>query len=143
MYYGDSVVTELTEQECREKLAHEELGRLALNVGDRLDIYPINFVYEKGDIFFRTAPGTKLLELTIHTDVVFEVDGYTDTDAWSVVARGIAQRLERDSQIDDAYELPLHPWIPTLKMNWVRVHITELSGRYFSREPEPDAADVV
>ena len=141
MYYGDSVVTELTEQECRERLAGEELGRLVVNVRDRLDIYPVNFVYEKGDIFFRTAPGTKLLELTIHTDVVFEVDGHTDSDAWSVVARGIAQRLERDAQVDEAYELPLHPWIPTLKMNWVRVHVTALTGRYFRREPEPDAPD--
>ena len=136
--YGDAVVTELSDEECRERLAGEELGRLALNVGNRLDIYPVNFVYSNGDIFFRTAPGTKLLELTIHTDVVFEVDGHTDYDAWSVVARGVAERLERDAQIEEAYGLPLEPWIPTVKMNWVRVHITQISGRYFRREPEPD-----
>lgn len=139
MYYGDSSVTQLDEQQCRERLAGEELGRLAVNVRDRLDIYPVNFVYDKGDIYFRTAPGTKLLELTIHSEVVFEVDGHTDADAWSVVARGTAERIERDQQIEEAYQLPLRPWIPTLKMNWVRIRITQLTGRYFAREPEPDS----
>ena len=139
MYNGDSAVTELDEEQCRERLASQELGRLAVNVRDRLDIYPVNFAYDKGDIFFRTAPGTKLLELTIHTEVVFEVDGYSDSDGWSVVARGTAERLERDEQIDEAYRLPLRPWIPTVKTNWVRVHVTQLTGRHFARGPEPEA----
>jgi nitroimidazol reductase NimA-like FMN-containing flavoprotein (pyridoxamine 5'-phosphate oxidase superfamily) len=138
MFYGNSVVTELSDQECREKLAAEVLGRLALHVRNHLDLFPINFVYQSGDIFFRTAPGTKLLELTINTEVVFEIDGYSDSEAWSVIARGIAERLEHDAQIDEANEFPLHSFIPTLKLNWVRIHITGLSGRYFGRAPEPE-----
>ena len=138
MAYGDSVVVDLTEEQCRERLASQQLGRLAASVGDVLDIFPVNFVYDRGDIYFRTAPGTKLLELTIHTQVVFEVDGYSDTEAWSVVARGVAERLDRDTQIEEAWALPLRPWIPTLKLEWVRVHIRELSGRHFRREPEPE-----
>lgn len=134
----EGAVVELSEDQCRQRLAGEELGRLAVHVGKRLDIYPVNFVYAHGDVFFRTAPGTKLLELAINTEVVFEVDGYTDTEAWSVVARGTAERLERGAQIDDAYELPLSPWIPTVKMNWVRVHVTQVTGRFFERGAEPD-----
>lgn len=134
----DSAVTKLTEEQCRTRLASEELGRLALSVGQRVDIFPINYEYARGDIFFRTAPGTKLYELVVNTDVVFEIDGHSPTDAWSVVVRGVAERLERDSQVDEAWELPLRPWIPTIKLNWVRIHITALSGRYFRREPEPD-----
>lgn len=137
MFDIENVVTELSEEECRERLAGQELGRLAVSVGKHVDIFPVNFVYNQRDIFFRTAPGTKLLELTIHTDVVFEVDGYTDTMAWSVVVRGVAERLDRDVQIDEAWALPLRPWIPTLKLEWVRVHIREVSGRQFLREPEP------
>jgi nitroimidazol reductase NimA-like FMN-containing flavoprotein (pyridoxamine 5'-phosphate oxidase superfamily) len=137
MNYQFGTVTELTQDQCLQKLAGEELGRLAVNIGSRVDIYPLNFAFAHGDIFFRTSPGTKLLELTINTDVVFEVDGHTDDEAWSVVARGIAERLERESQIDEAYGLPLEPWIPTLKMSWVRVHVTQLTGRQFTRAPEP------
>jgi nitroimidazol reductase NimA-like FMN-containing flavoprotein (pyridoxamine 5'-phosphate oxidase superfamily) len=136
--YTDSVVRKLTEDECRARLAGEQLGRLALRVGDRVDIFPINFAYSHGDIYFRTAPGDKLLELTITTEVVFEIDKFTDVDAWSVIARGVAERLEHDAQIDEAWQLPLRPWIPTVKLNWVRVHVTQLSGRHFRREPEPE-----
>ncbi|MFT4218932.1 MAG: pyridoxamine 5'-phosphate oxidase family protein [Microbacterium sp.] len=136
-------VMTLDEAECRELLAQEELGRLVTRVGDVLDIFPVNYVVDGGDILFRTAEGSKLFELTVNDAVLFEVDQHTDTDAWSVVVRGHAHRLDTSAEVAAADELKLTPWIPTLKYNYVRITPTSISGRAFRRGSEPDRYGVL
>ena len=45
-------------------------------------------------IYLRTAPGTKLLELSINDHVALEIDHVSDIDAMSVVVKGRAERVE-------------------------------------------------
>lgn len=134
----EGAVTTLTAEECWSRLREEQFGRLAVAAGGELDIYPINYTVDGEAIVFRTAPGTKLVELTVNGSVAFEIDGYTDADAWSVVAKGRAARIERQSEIDAAEALPLTPWIPTLKYTFVRIDVTQVNGRHFSRTAEPE-----
>ncbi|GHF24540.1 hypothetical protein GCM10011600_27040 [Pseudolysinimonas yzui] len=54
------------------------------------------------------------------------------------MVKGTAERLERQADIDAADQLPLTPWVPTLKYRWVRIHPTSVTGRLFRRGPEPD-----
>lgn len=131
-------IAHLTDAECWERLHSEELGRLVTRVGDVLDIFPVNYVVDRSTIVFRTAEGSKLTELTIHDEVLFEVDAHTDEAAWSVVVRGRAHRIDTSGEVLAADELPLRPWIPTLKYNYVRVTPESLSGREFARGEEPD-----
>lgn len=133
----DSPVEHLSEEECWRLLREQTLGRIATSAGGVVDIFPINYYADGSSILFRTAPGDKLAELTINEKVVFEVDGYTDTTAWSVIAKGTAQALDRQSEIDEAEALPLNPWIPTMKSAYVRITPHILSGRRFERGPEP------
>jgi nitroimidazol reductase NimA-like FMN-containing flavoprotein (pyridoxamine 5'-phosphate oxidase superfamily) len=98
----------------------------------------VNYALDGRSIVFRTAEGSKLTELVINDEVLFEVDDHTADEAWSVVIRGHAQRLETSDEVQAADELPLTPWIPTLKYNYVRVTPDSLSGRWFRRGPEPD-----
>jgi nitroimidazol reductase NimA-like FMN-containing flavoprotein (pyridoxamine 5'-phosphate oxidase superfamily) len=98
----------------------------------------VNFVVSQGALYFRTAPGDKLLELSVNPDVAFEIDGFDEHTAWSVVVKGVAERLETQTEIDEADQLPLTPWIPTLKYRWVRINPTAVSGRSFNRGPEPE-----
>jgi nitroimidazol reductase NimA-like FMN-containing flavoprotein (pyridoxamine 5'-phosphate oxidase superfamily) len=130
-------VRELTAQECWDRVAAAPFGRLALSVFDDVDIVPINAVLSNGDLYFRTAPGTKLAELAANPRVAYEVDGYDDDIAFSVIVKGTAERLERQTDIDAADQLPLTPWVPTLKYRWVRIHPTSVTGRLFRRGPEP------
>ena len=109
------------------------LGRLGVVAGGELDIFPINYVVDEKTIVFRTAEGTKLVELTARSNVVFEIDGYTEHDAWSVVVKGTAERLDRQLEIDRADTLPLRPWIPTDKYVYVRVAPTSLRDRKSTR----------
>ncbi len=141
--FADEVVTEMTPQECWHLLEHAEVGRLALSVRDDVDIFPINFVVFEGALYFRTSPGSKLAELTANPRVALEADRYDDIAAASVIVKGVAERLELQSDIDAADELELRPWIPTLKYRWVRIVPTRLTGRRFTRAAEPDRYDVV
>ncbi|MFB7892569.1 pyridoxamine 5'-phosphate oxidase family protein [Microbacterium sp. NPDC056044] len=131
-------VVSLSDEECWERLRGQELGRLVTRVGDVLDIFPVNYVVDGTSVLFRTAQGSKLFELTVNDEVLFEVDDHTDTDAWSVILRGRAHPLDRSAEVERADGLGLKPWIPTLKYTYVRVEATSLSGRAFERAPEPD-----
>jgi len=135
---SDEPVQELDRAECRELLKQGVLGRLATAVGGEVDIFPVNYYSDGDSILIRTAPGTKLLELTVHSAVAFETDGYTDEEAWSVVARGLARQLEHQAEIDEADRAPLQPWVPTLKYRYIHIDITALSGRRFRRSAEPE-----
>lgn len=132
------VVTHLTDEDCWNRLGLQQLGRLVTHVGEVFDIFPVNYVVDGRSIVFRTAEGSKLTELSINDAVLFEVDRYTEQDAWSVVVRGHARRLDTASEVAAADALPLKPWIPTLKYNYVRIEPTSLSGREFRRGEEPD-----
>ena len=131
-------VIALSDEQCWERLRTQELGRLVTRVGDVLDIFPVNYVVDDGSVLFRTAQGSKLFELTVNDEVLFEVDDHTDSEAWSVIVRGRAHPLDRSADVERADGLGLQPWIPTLKYTYVRVEATSISGRAFQRGPEPD-----
>lgn len=135
---GEGVVQLLSESECWQLLDGASFGRLALSVGNQPEIFPVNYFADGRTVLFRTAEGTKLLELTINPLVAFESDHYSETDAWSVVVKGRAQVIESQPEIFAADQLPLKPWIPTLKYIYVRIEPTEISGRQFERGPEPE-----
>ncbi|SIT69377.1 pyridoxamine 5'-phosphate oxidase family protein [Microbacterium sp. RU33B] len=131
-------VTVLTSQQCWEALGRQELGRLVTRVGNVLDVFPVNYIVDERSVLFRTAPGSKLFELTVSDEVLFEVDDHSDVDAWSVVVRGHAHALTSSADVERADTLALAPWIPTLKYTYVRIVPAAVSGRRFVRGPEPD-----
>ncbi|GAA2072018.1 pyridoxamine 5'-phosphate oxidase family protein [Microbacterium hatanonis] len=127
----------LSEEECWRVLAAAPYGRIAASVAQEIDIYPINhFVVERA-IVFRTSPGTKLLELTIHRSVAFEVDGFDRDEAFSVVVKGDATEVERSAEIEAFERRGLESWAPEAKDRWVRITPRTVSGRVFSLAHAP------
>ena len=86
----------LDESACWALLRTAAVGRLAIVVNHRPEIFPLNFVVDHATVVFRTAEGTKL-DWGAGKDVAFEVDGYEpDTgEAWSVVVKGLAREVKR------------------------------------------------
>ncbi len=123
----------LTDDECWDLLRTATVGRLAVDVGGRPDIYPINFVVDESAIVFRTGAGTKLAAAALMHHVAFEIDGYdpTDRSAWSVVIKGWADQVQRMEAVFEAEELPLYPWAAHPKPNFVKVAPREMTGRRF------------
>ena len=135
-------VSVLEADECWRLLATQEVGRLVTHVGEIFDIFPVNYVVDGESIVLRTAEGNKLIEMVISGEVLFEADDHSDSEAWSVVLRGTARRLETEAEIAAADALPLKPYVPTIKRNYVRIEATSLSGRHFRIGPEPDRGGV-
>jgi nitroimidazol reductase NimA-like FMN-containing flavoprotein (pyridoxamine 5'-phosphate oxidase superfamily) len=133
----EEAVAVLGEDECWNLLTRHELGRLGVTLDGEPDIFPVNFVVDGPRVLFRTAPGSKLAELTVNPRVAFEVDEHDETYAASVVLKGVAKRLELQREIDAADALPLVSWIPTLKYRWVQITPISITGRRFDRGPEP------
>lgn len=137
MVMGFGGIIELDPADCWQLLRSTSLGRIAVSAAGTVDIFPLNYAVDDETIVFRTAPGTKLLELAINDRVAFEIDGHDDREAWSIVVKGVAERMERQSEMDAAESLGLTPWIPTLKYRWVRIRPTDVTGRRFALGPEP------
>lgn len=136
---NDDAIIEFDQARCLQLLANTSLGRLVTVTDGRAEIYPVNYVLSReGKLYFRTAEGGKLSELTVHPEVVFQVDDIVDRFAWSVVVRGRARRLDGFDEINRAEELDLKPWIPTLKYNFVEITPEKLSGRGFTFGEEPE-----
>ncbi|MEP6296111.1 MAG: pyridoxamine 5'-phosphate oxidase family protein, partial [Ilumatobacter sp.] len=78
---------ELTTEACWELLAATSVGRLAIDIAGKPDIFPINFVVDGDALIFRTGAGTKFAASALLHDVAFEIDGYgpRERTAWSVV----------------------------------------------------------
>ncbi|MEU2199889.1 pyridoxamine 5'-phosphate oxidase family protein [Isoptericola sp. NPDC019482] len=121
--------TVLTEEECWELLAGQKTGRLATSVAGEPEIFPVSFAVAGQRIFLRTSPGTKLAEVTISPRVAFEADEIGDDGAWSVVAKGRAQVLEREDDLAEARGTGLVSYLEDGKSIWIRITPSEVSGR--------------
>jgi uncharacterized protein len=127
----EDVVTELSPDECWEMLRGEEFGRLAFRIVDEVHITPVNYAVDGETLLFRTAEGTKLLAVVMGSQVALEIDRYDEESARSVVVRGSARLLPED-EAHRSENVPLRPWVPTLKYNVVEITPQVISGRAFS-----------
>ena len=131
---------ELSEEECWQHLADAPFGRVAATAAGEIDIFPVNHKVDGRTLVVRTSAGTKLLGLTIRSHVAFEVDGYTETDAFSVVVKGTAEEFDHQSEVAAAERLGVTPWAPEEKERGVRITATDVRGRTFQRQRAADQA---
>lgn len=127
----ESGVDVLTEDECWHLLDGVDLGRVGVVLGDGVDIFPVNFLVRDRVVYFASAPGSKLVDITTNPRVAFEADGTAGRRRWSVVLKGEAARLAFDSEIEESGVRHLHSLSPTEKWNYVRISPTSISGRRF------------
>ena len=126
-------ITVLSTDACCDLLRGQTVGRLAVSIRDRPDVFPVNFVVHRGGIVFRTAEGTKLAASVLGRGVAFEIDGLDGPagEAWSVIVKGQAVEIDRMDDLLDAQDLPLHPWQGGPKHRFVRIEPVEITGRSF------------
>ncbi len=123
----DQPVGRLSEEQAWARLASEKVGRLVTVVGERPEIYPVNYVVSDDKVYFRTGEGSKLSELTVHSAVAFQTDHIYEDTAWSVVVHGSAHVLRGFDDAARIDALGLTPWVPTPKFNYVEITATEVT----------------
>jgi nitroimidazol reductase NimA-like FMN-containing flavoprotein (pyridoxamine 5'-phosphate oxidase superfamily) len=96
------------------------------------DIFPVNFTVKDHTIFLRSAPGSKLKDVTSHPLVAFETDGRHRRSHWSVVVKGRAERMSIDAEIEESGVLDVQTLTPSDKWNYVRITPTSVTGRSFT-----------
>lgn len=127
----------LGERECARLLQTQSVGRIALVVDGRPEIFPVNYVFDGGVVVFRTSTGLKL-ERGPYTPAAFEVDHFDPHDrvAWSVVVHGTAQDISQslDSLSERLRSLAVKPAAPGSRHNWMAVYADKMTGRRFTIE---------
>jgi len=132
---------QMSDEQCWDALRSASIGRLAVRAADGVDVFPVNFTVHEHAIYIRSAPGSKLVDLTSASTVAFEVDGSRGRDHyWSVVIRGTAERLSDDGEIERSGILQLTTVTPTETWNFVRITPTSISGRRFTAPRASDPA---
>lgn len=128
-------VLELSEEECWAHLQAQQLGRLAIVMEGRPQIFPVNYATGKKSIVFRTDPGGKLAHGP-GSVVCFEIDGYDPhtREGWSVTAVG---PLEEITAAEDPHnralrELRVAPLAPGARLHWIALHAEKVTGRRFA-----------
>lgn len=130
----DSAVEELNVEECWDLLGSVDLGRLAVATDHGVDIFPMNYLVKDRMIYLRSAPGSKLVDITERPSVAFEADGIHRRRRWSVVVKGNAKRLGFDAEIEESGVLELRSQNPTEKWNYIRISPESVTGRRFTSE---------
>ena len=124
----------IAEQECLYLLGLQRLGRVAVVVDGRPQIFPVNYALSGRVVAFRTAPGTKLAKAPM-SHVAFEIDDYDSTAGvgWSVMVKGIAYEIT-DAVDHDSLEVRrqlVRPVAPGQRDHWVAIRPDEITGRRF------------
>jgi osmotically-inducible protein OsmY/nitroimidazol reductase NimA-like FMN-containing flavoprotein (pyridoxamine 5'-phosphate oxidase superfamily) len=100
-----------------------------------VDIMPINYLINNRMLYFRSAPGTKLVELTHNPSVAVQAEVNRDGRWYSVVIKGEAERLAFDDEIHASGVLGMRTEQPGEKLNYVRITPHSLTGISFAVLP--------
>lgn len=128
----------LTEAECWQRLRMGTIGRIAIVVDGRPEIFPVNYRAGEGAIVFRTAAGAKLANGPM-TSSCFEIDGFDDRTGtgWSVMVHGVISEITNaaDHRATALLQLPVHPLAPGNREHWLALYADHVSGRHFTSGP--------
>ena len=131
-----SQTAHLSVDEVWEVFGESGVAHLALRAEPTgVDIMPINYLVNDRMLYFRSAPGAKLVELTRNPSVAVQAEVNRDGRWYSVVIKGNAQRLALDEEIHASGVLSLRAEQPGEKFNYVRVTPHSVTGISFAVSP--------
>ena len=128
MQWGRSPVREPQEDEARELLASQAVGRVVF-VDDQGPVaLPVNYVVTEEGPVFRTAPHNTIARYAQGRQVAFEVDEVDPftRSGWSVLIRGRARFLESEHELPD--EVP-DTWAEGGRWLFVCVRAEQITAR--------------
>jgi uncharacterized protein len=132
---------DLSTEECRELLASNTFGRVAVSMGERAPVLrPVNYLFEESSqsVVFRTEVGSGFQALLHSAEATFEIDGVEEhaRTGWSVIMSGVAEEVTNANDISRLEGLDLDSWAPGSKTHWMRIQALNVSGRRIVLPPE-------
>jgi hypothetical protein len=126
------VMEVLSQAECLELLAGRHFGRLGVVADGWPIMFPVNYIFQDGQVAVRTDPGTKLTAAA-QGRVAFEVDEIDESShtGWSVLVTGVGYEVTDalDATSVATRRFPVDTWAPGQKSHWIRIESGHVSGR--------------
>jgi len=113
---------QLNDQEIKNLLASQVLGRMACTEGKQPYIVPVTYTYDGKYIYGQTNEGMKLNILRENPSICFEVDRMSDMNNWqSVLVFGTFEEL-KDENAEKARELLFGRVLSLMTSSTVHTH---------------------
>ena len=131
--HQQTLMIDLTEDECLALLDRCELGRLAVVVEGRPEIFPVSHVFDETlrRVVFSSSDGTKLRAGLAWPWVAYEVDGVEETEdeGWSVLIVGSLEEIHDAATLTRVSANRIALWAAGDGTRWFRVEPTKMTGR--------------
>jgi nitroimidazol reductase NimA-like FMN-containing flavoprotein (pyridoxamine 5'-phosphate oxidase superfamily) len=121
----------LSPAQCRGYLGTSGVGRLVFSEPRGPVAVPVNYAILDGDIVVRTSGSTSLAAHAGQSHVSFEVDHLDEAlaEGWSVLVTGQAHLVTSPAELETVRSLGIEPWAGGERNTYIRIAITEMSGR--------------
>ena len=129
--------TRLDRTESLRLLAGVPVGRLIFTVNALPVVRPMNFALVDGLILLRTAADTTVARKVDDTIVAFEADQLdpATSSGWSVTVTGRAALATDPAAISRYQAVPLVPWAPGVREQFVTITTELIEGLRVRRSP--------
>lgn len=127
---------ELSRSECEGLLRQGVVGRVAIATPNGPHIMPLNYAVNRGDVVVCTTPYSVLGTYGRDSLLAFEVDHfeYPLHRGWSVVVRGRAAQVEDADELSTLVRSLPRSWAGGTRSLYLRIPLTEVSGRRLDAE---------
>lgn len=125
----------LDENECWRLLASTGVARVGINVGDRIDVLPVNHTVVGRHVAWLSGTGTKLGVAAAEETIALEADDIEEASktGWSVVVHGTARIVTDPDLKQRLFDAEKTPWsAPDQRTIWIQVADPVISGRRVS-----------
>lgn len=131
----EGIFRELESEDCLDLLRTHTVGRVAWETAaGEVMVLPVNYVYLRERILFRTSPHAVLAELVGTQAASFQVDDIdVDTgNGWAVLAVGHTVEEDVQQLVEAGEELP-DTWLEDHKDLLIAIEPTQITGRVIDR----------
>jgi len=121
----------LDRHECVRLLGTVPFGRVVHTDRALPACTPVNFTLFGSSVVFRTTPHSRLAAATNDMVVAFQADDIDQTRraGWSVLVTGLASAVRDVGTLVRLERLGLASWAGNDPSHWVRIALTEITGR--------------
>jgi nitroimidazol reductase NimA-like FMN-containing flavoprotein (pyridoxamine 5'-phosphate oxidase superfamily) len=129
-------LVELDRETSLALLAGLDVGRLAWADGDRVMVFPLNFVLDGEDILAQTRSEAIFAAAAAHPRLTFQGDEAESglRTGWTVMVTGAAEEVMEDADAARARTL-VKPWRKDGPFRVLRIHAEDVIGRRLLLRP--------
>lgn len=123
---------ELSVDTSMRLLEEHHLGRVALNDPAGPLVFPVNYIFDRGTVVFRSDAGTKLRAAEARSHASFQIDHVDEVHriGWSVLVRGRLIEVVDAGELARLDTLHIDAFAPgDGKLHLVRIQPSAITGR--------------